>query len=269
MVAAPRTWEELSRTRADASWTTPRCPVGSSEMGDLVGRGMAGAEDRGEAGPALHRTAACATRPRPRSRYRRRCAREDQEGFSFVIQEHHARALHYDFRLERHGVLVSWAVPKAPPTDPKVNHLAVQTEDHPLEYGSFEGSIPRGEYGGGQVSIWDAGTYKLHKWREGKEVIVTLFGKPDGGLGGGARKFALIHTGGGGSRPETNWLMHLMQTDPEDEMRPEPFDKLRTAPVEGQSSNSEPEFPEVIEPMLATLTTVERFGDPRRAGRSR
>ena len=183
-------------------------------------------------------------------------ARDDQEGFSFVIQEHHARALHYDFRLERNGVLVSWAVPKAPPTDPKVNHLAVQTEDHPLEYGSFEGSIPRGEYGGGQVSIWDAGTYKLHKWREGKEVIVTLFGKPDGGLGG-VRKFALIHTGGGGSQPEKNWLMHLMAD--RSGGRGAPSSPLET---HGPSSagNPEPEFPELIEPMLATLTTVERFG---------
>jgi len=138
----------------------------------------------------------------------------DRAGQSFVVQEHHARRLHYDFRLEHDGVLVSWAVPKAPPTDHKVDHLAVQTEDHPLEYGSFEGSIPAGEYGGGRVRIWDAGTYRLHKWREGREVIVTCFGRPDGGLGGVA-KFALIHTGGAG-RAEKNWLMHRMEPDPED-----------------------------------------------------
>ena len=73
----------------------------------------------------------------------------------------------------------------------------------------------RVEYGGGSVRIWDSGTYRLHKWRDGKEVIVTLFGQPDGGLGG-VRKFALIHTGCGDSQPEKNWLMHLMETDPED-----------------------------------------------------
>jgi bifunctional non-homologous end joining protein LigD len=136
----------------------------------------------------------------------------DLDGMTFVIQEHHARRLHYDFRLEHDGVLVSWAVPKGPPTDSQTNHLAVQTEDHPIEYGSFEGTIPKGEYGGGEVKIWDAGTYELHKWRDGKEVIVTLHGRPHGGLGG-VRKYALIHTGGGAGQSEKNWLMHLMHPD--------------------------------------------------------
>ena len=125
------------------------------------------------------------------------------DGNSFVIQEHHASSLHWDFRLEHDGVLVSWALPKGVPTDPKKNHLAVQTEDHPLEYGTFEGSIPKGEYGGGDVTIWDTGTYELEKWREGKEVIATLTGRKDGGLGG-PRKYALIKTG-------KNWLIHLME----------------------------------------------------------
>ncbi|KQV74663.1 ATP-dependent DNA ligase [Aeromicrobium sp. Root344] len=126
------------------------------------------------------------------------------DGKSFVIQEHHASSLHWDFRLEHDGVLVSWALPKGPPTDPKKNHLAVQTEDHPLEYGTFEGTIPKGEYGGGEVTIWDIGTFELEKWRDGKEVIATLTGRKGGGLGG-TRKFALIKTG-------KNWLIHLMDT---------------------------------------------------------
>jgi bifunctional non-homologous end joining protein LigD len=129
---------------------------------------------------------------------------------TFVIQEHHARRLHYDFRLERNGVLVSWAVPKNLPETTSVNHLAVHTEDHPLEYATFEGSIPKGEYGGGEVIVWDTGTYEAEKFRDhspdgpekGGEVIVTLHGSKVSG------RYALIQTGG------KNWLAHRMKEQP-------------------------------------------------------
>jgi bifunctional non-homologous end joining protein LigD len=121
---------------------------------------------------------------------------------TFVIQEHHARRLHYDFRLERNGVLVSWAVPKNLPETTAVNHLAVHTEDHPLEYGTFEGSIPKGEYGGGKVVIWDSGTYEAEKFNdfaEKGEVIVNLHGSRISG------RYALIQTNG------NQWLAHRMK----------------------------------------------------------
>ncbi|MDS0134836.1 MULTISPECIES: DNA polymerase ligase N-terminal domain-containing protein [unclassified Amycolatopsis] len=98
----------------------------------------------------------------------------------FVIQEHHASRLHWDFRLERDGVLVSWAVPKGLPRSPGVTRLAVHTEDHPMEYLDFEGEIPAGEYGGGWMAIWDTGRYETLHWNDHKVEVVFHGGKANG-----------------------------------------------------------------------------------------
>jgi DNA ligase D-like protein (predicted ligase)/DNA ligase D-like protein (predicted 3'-phosphoesterase) len=119
------------------------------------------------------------------------------EGKIFVVQEHHARRLHYDFRLERDGVLKSWAVPKGIPETPEDKRLAVQVEDHPLEYANFAGEIPKGEYGAGQVIIWDEGTYITKVWDE-KMIEVFLNGKKLKG------RYVLVPLKKAGGK---NWLM--------------------------------------------------------------
>lgn len=172
----------------------------------------------------------------------------------FVIQEHHAHRLHWDLRLERDGVLVSWAVPKGVPTSPSQNHLAVHTEDHPLEYLTFHGSIPKGEYGGGEMTIWDTGSYETEKWRE-DEVIVTLHGERV------EARFALIRTGG------KNWLMHLMKSQPATAVAAgavaDERDIDETAPPcddEGDSpEGSGVSLPRGLSPMLATPGEVTGF----------
>src|SRR5436190_3582474 len=136
--------------------------------------------------------------PEPKGRKRAKKAREDR----FVIQEHHARRLHWDLRLERDGVLASWALPRGVPPTPKDNRLAVRTEDHPLAYLEFEGEIPKGEYGAGTMRIWDRGTYVAEKFGDEK-VIVELRGERVHG------RYALFPTKG------DNWMIHRMDA-PED-----------------------------------------------------
>jgi bifunctional non-homologous end joining protein LigD len=121
--------------------------------------------------------------------------RARQKGNSFVIQKHAARRTHFDFRLEHDGVLKSWAVTKGPSLDPSQKRLAVRTEDHPLEYGGFEGVIPKGEYGAGPVMIWDQGTWEP-------------IGDPDEGLKKGDLKFRLH-----GKRLKGDWVLVRMKKD--------------------------------------------------------
>ncbi|MGC5166705.1 ATP-dependent DNA ligase [Luteimicrobium sp. DT211] len=241
-VAAPRTWRELARSSAadlrqlDHTEVLARIKRRKDPMSDLTpGRVDAGAvPDAGsdpddDAPGEAHRE-----RPGRDSlavyRSKRDPARTPEPvpaetpapregGDSFVIQEHHASRLHWDFRLERDGVLVSWALPKGEPTDPGTNHLAVQTEDHPLEYGTFAGTIAQGEYGGGTVTIWDSGTYDLEKWRDDEVIVVLHSDHDDQHEHRGDRRLALIRTKaaegeGAHGAPKSQWLIHRTKSQP-------------------------------------------------------
>jgi bifunctional non-homologous end joining protein LigD len=124
----------------------------------------------------------------------------------FVIQKHRASQLHYDFRLEFAGVLLSWAVPKGPSLDPSIKRLAMQVEDHPVDYASFEGVIPEGEYGGGTVMVWDKGTWRTEigdveaALKKG-DLKFTLHGKKLRG------SWVLVRTRGFGSKADKSWLL--------------------------------------------------------------
>jgi bifunctional non-homologous end joining protein LigD len=145
----------------------------------------------------------------------------------FVVQEHSARRLHWDLRLEHDGVAASWAIPNGIPEDPAENRKAVHTEDHPLEYLDWEGEIPKGSYGAGTMKIWDSGTYELEKWEPGK-VMVEFHGERLRG------RYALFRAG----KDEKDWMIHRIDPPPRE----------RDA------------FPENVVPMLARLATLPRDG---------
>lgn len=206
-VAAPRTWRELASPhlrQLDYREVIKRVERRGDPMEARAGKGSANSPDRLEIYRSK-RDASATPEPVPDPGAD---SAEDDDDRVFVIQRHEARALHHDFRIAHDGVLVSWALPKGVPTNPKRNHLAVPTEDHPMSYRFFEGTIPKGEYGAGEVQIWDTGTCEVEKWRD-DEVIVTLHGERDGGLGG-TRRFALFRT----SAEPPQWMIHLMETAP-------------------------------------------------------
>ena len=227
-VAAPRTWAEIDGADLE-QLQYEQVLARLDEYGDL----LAGLDQQAVDGLTKYRSMRNAARtpePVPKAAPKRaaKTATAD-DGNRFVIQEHRARRLHYDFRLERGGVLVSWAVPKNLPDTPAANHLAVHTEDHPLEYAGFEGAIPKGEYGAGRVTVWDSGTYTAEKFNldagqdgKGGEVIVDLQG------GRIAGRYALIQTKG------DQWLVHRMKEQPSEHVRD-------------------------LAPMLATLGSVDRL----------
>jgi len=166
---------------------------------------------------ARKRDFAATSEPAAKARRRKRGAPR------FVVQEHSARRLHWDLRLEHEGVAASWAIPNGIPMDPEENRKAVHTEDHPLEYLEWEGKIPKGEYGAGTMRIWDRGTYEAEKWEVGK-VVLRFAGERLQG------RYALFHAG----KEEKDWMIHRI--DPPAEQR-DPF-------------------PEQVVPMLAKLAPL-------------
>jgi len=189
----------------------------------------------------------------------------------FVIQQHSATRLHWDLRLEHDGVLVSWALPRGVPWNPKENHLAVHTEDHPMEYLDFHGEIPEGSYGAGSMFVWDTGTFDIEEWEDRKAVVV-LHGERARG------KYALFATRG------KDWMIHRMDPPEDPTRRPAPHDLRPMTATDGDLPATddwafEPRWSGlrallVNEPGLVTLSdpsgkdVTAAFPDVRRVGRA-
>ncbi|MCF5225021.1 DNA ligase D [Pseudomonas syringae] len=205
---------------------------------------------------------------------------------SFVIQKHDARNLHYDFRLELDGTLKSWAVPKGPSLDPKQKRLAVHVEDHPLDYAAFEGSIPKGQYGGGDVIVWDRGIWQPHgdprKTYEDGKLKFTLIGEKLSG------EWALVRTLLKGSGSKEQWLLikekddiarpaaeyDITEAQPQSVISGAHVGAGRSAPAKPKAKAVEAKparkpvpkktkavFPDTFAPQLATLVDAPPAGD--------
>ncbi|WP_024657055.1 DNA ligase D [Pseudomonas syringae USA007] len=205
---------------------------------------------------------------------------------SFVIQKHDARNLHYDFRLELDGTLKSWAVPKGPSLDPKQKRLAVHVEDHPLDYAAFEGSIPKGQYGGGDVIVWDRGIWQPHgdprKTYEDGKLKFTLIGEKLSG------EWALVRTRLKGSGSKEQWLLikekddiarpaaeyDITEAQPQSVISGAHVGAGRSAPAKPKAKAVEAKparkpapkkanvvFPDTLAPQLATLVDAPPAGD--------
>jgi bifunctional non-homologous end joining protein LigD len=159
------------------------------------------------------------SKPKSGARKRAKAKRKPR----FVVQEHSARRLHWDLRLEHDGAAASWAIPNGIPMDPRQNRKAIRTEDHPLSYLSWEGEIPQGEYGAGTMRVWDSGTYELEKWTEAK-VMAEFHGERLRG------RYAIFRAG----KSDRDWMIHRIDP-PEREVDP---------------------YPEAVVPMLAKLAPL-------------
>jgi bifunctional non-homologous end joining protein LigD len=255
-VSTPLRWEELDDDVEPGDFTIATVWNRYEQAGDLFGPVLAGGTRKGQNLNAamdalgvdrskLETLSAPAPPPaEPLKEYKRKrdfaitaepagaLGESDADRPSFMIHKHHARRLHYDLRLSRGGVLVSFAVPKGLPEEPGIRHLAVHVEDHPIEYASFEGAIPKGEYGAGEVRIFDEGTYEPLEWTD-KKITIRLHGSRLTG------EYHLVNTAQGGDKK--NWLI---------------FRSTRAGPLPSKP------MPPVLQPMLAT-PGGKPFDDPK------
>lgn len=251
-------------------------PSDETRSGGTQSDGTRSDDTRGRQLDAYRAKRAAGRTPEPMPPAGPLCAGGDD---TFVIQEHHASRLHWDLRLERDGVLVSWAVPKGIPLDATENRLAVQTEDHPMQYAGFEGTIPAKEYGGGVMTIWDSGTYETLKWRD-SEIMVDLSGTRVQG------RYVLIRTN------NRNWLLHRMKESSQHldaaELAKHPRDRKTqvtassrtvaagtssaneppadsaSVPIPSEDPQSPPPVPVDLLPMTATVGSEEQVQDTTR-----